>query len=625
MSGICGVVFHDGQRNVDSPHLSPMLEGLASRQNGQTFIYRNVGLGSAPFPGRISVAHHEGWNGQPMGLVLHGCIFNQQELFGDDVDRCSQIKALLTIYQKEGIGFVERIRGEFIVALWDGLQEILYLVTDRFRVHPLFYYLDQEKLVFASSIKALTACPLDVKRSINPCALVIMAASYSIPTPQTIFKEIKKIPPGSYLMMKHGQLTVKTYWDVQFSVPSRMPRRELTNALREQFDEALSIRLACDGVTSQIGTFLSGGIDSTTVTGVITRLLKRQIDSFSIGFLEQSFNEMEYARIAAKAFGSGHHEYYVSAEDTISALPILTESFDEPYGNSSAIPAYFCAKLARDHGIKFLYAGDGGDELFAGNKRYATQKLFDYYFCMPVWLRRFFIEPSIFGLEPLLPVPILSKSKRYIQRAKVPYPSRLCAHGLYEIIPLPELFDDEILEAIGFDFNPYCAVYEHYAQAQANTELDRQLYVDLKLVMTDNDLIKVMKATEAAGVTVRFPFTDHKFVEFAASVPAALKMRGLTLRTFFKEAYSELLPQEVRNKSKHGFGLPIHLWLRTHQGLNEMMRDLVLSPRSVQRGYFKKKMLEKIVKGHQTDSTSFYGTILWNLMMLELWHRRYWN
>jgi asparagine synthase (glutamine-hydrolysing) len=627
MSGICGIALQYRGREVECGQLSPMVEALAPLpcDKGATVFLGHVGLGVAPFPGRLAGVCIEWVNGQPLGLAVHGSFFNLSEIIGEAGDPREQTKLLLSLYQKQGIGFVEHLRGEFVLVVWNGSEETLSIVTDRFRVHPLFYYQDPEKFVFASSMKALTACPLEITRSIKPSALVTMVASYMIPTPHTIFNEIKKMPPGSYLVMKQGYVTVKPYWDVQFSGASTFSKKNMAEALRRQFDEAVSVRLAIDVPPSRIGTFLSGGVDSSTVTGVVTKLLKNPVSSFSIGFQEKRFNEMEYARIAAKAFGAHHYEYFVSPEDTVSAIPILVEAFDEPYGNSSAVPAYFCAKLAKEHGIESLYAGDAGDELFVGNKRYATQKLFDYYFSVPAWMRRFLIEPLFFGVGSRIPVPLFDKGKRYIQRANAGYPARLCAHGLYEVIPLVELFDDGILEAIGKDYNPDFAVYEHYNRASATSELDRQLYIDLKLIITDNDLIKVVKTTEAAGITVRFPFIDHRFVEFAASVPSALKMRGLRLRSFFKDAYSDLLPPEIRRKTKQGFGLPIPIWLRHHNGLNEMMRDLVLSPKSVQRGYFKKKMLEDIVERHKTDSTSFYGTVLWNLMMLELWHRRYWN
>jgi asparagine synthase (glutamine-hydrolysing) len=372
-----------------------------------------------------------------------------------------------------------------------------------------------------------------------------------------------------------------------------------------------------------MGSFLSGGVDSSTLTGMLTQLTGQKIKCFSIGFDQEKFNEINYARIAARAFGAEHCEYFVTPADVYDLIPILIESFDEPFANASAVPTYFCAKLAKQNGIDILYAGDGGDELFAGNQRYADQRLFDYYYEIPEGLRTMLVEPCVFAVADALKVRIFQKAKKYIQRASIPYPQRLTSYGFFHLFPLQEFLTDEFLESIGRDYDPDVASHWYYDHAPANTPLDRQLYLDLKVTISDNDIFKVTRMTEAAGITPRFPFLDHRFAEFAATVPSNVKMRGRELRSFFKKAYADLLPVEVRNKSKHGFGLPISIWLRSDKRLKELMYEMVLSPRSVQRGYFRKKALEKIIELHKGDETSFYGTLLWNVIILELWHRNY--
>ncbi|MBI4364396.1 MAG: asparagine synthase, partial [Candidatus Latescibacteria bacterium] len=343
------------------------------------------------------------------------------------------------------------------------------------------------------------------------------------------------------------------------------------------------------------------------------------IKSFSIGFAEQDFNEIRFARIAAHAFRVEHHEHFVTPAEVLEALPVLLAAFDEPFANASAVPAYFCAKLAREHGVDRLFAGDGGDELFAGNERYAVQRLFDDYFRIPAFVRTGVLEPLVAAMDR--GTGVFGRARKYIQRANTPYPERLDMYGFLEEIPMDALFAGEFLEELEGSYDPGSAGHAHYRRARARTELDRQLYVDLKITISDNDLIKVTRSAQAAGVAARFPFLDHHLAEFAATVPAALKMRGRELRTFFKRAYRDLLPRETRMKRKHGFGLPIPVWLRTDRKLNEAMRDLVLSPGGVARGYFRPGALEEIVRRHTGDQTSFYGTLLWNLMTLELWHR----
>ena len=386
----------------------------------------------------------------------------------------------------------------------------------------------------------------------------------------------------------------------------------------------MSARLTADA-GRKIGAFLSGGIDSSTVTGVMTRLANGPVKCFSIGFGEQRFNEMEYARIAARHFGSEHHEYFVTPQDTFDAIPKLLDSFDEPFANASAIPTYMCAKLALEHGVDVMYAGDGGDELFAGNERYSSQRIFDYYTRLPKALQNFVVKPTVTALADLTSFNLFVMGKKYIRRASIPLPDRLYSYGLFNVLPMSQLLEGDVLNAIGSGYDPYRPIREHYFKAPAATDLDRQLYVDLKITISDNDIFKVTRMTQAAGVTVRFPFLDHKLAEFAAKIPAKIKMPSRELRVFFKRAYSDLLPQEIIAKTKHGFGLPIPVWLRTDKRLNDMMHELVLGVRTVQRGMFRKKALEELVDRHRTETGSFYGDILWDVMVWELWMRTFWD
>ena len=324
----------------------------------------------------------------------------------------------------------------------------------------------------------------------------------------------------------------------------------------------------------------------------------------------------------AKHFGAQHYEYIVTPQDARDALPVLLGSFDEPFANASAIPTYYCAQLAAKNGVNTLYAGDGGDEIFAGNERYSTQRLFDYYSDLPWLLKEWCVKPCVAGLATVFPFGVFVKGDKYIRRASIPYPDRITSYGLFNVIPLTDMFEAAFLDSLRQPYDPYSPIRVHYHGSKAARHLDRQLYIDLKLTISDNDLFKVLRMCEANNVAVRFPFLDHRFVDFSATVPAKVKMRGRQLRSFFKNAYEELLPLDIRTKTKHGFGLPIPAWLRTDQQLNSMMMDLVLSSQSLQRGFFRRDTLQKFVDAHRTDETSFYGAILWNLMVLELWFRK---
>jgi asparagine synthase (glutamine-hydrolysing) len=428
------------------------------------------------------------------------------------------------------------------------------------------------------------------------------------------------LPPGFALTLKNGHLRVYPYWDFNYSGQSvHNPARgegDYVAQLRELIAESVRLRLESD---VPLGAFLSGGIDSTTVVATMAREMGRPVKTFSIGFSESDYDELAYARTAARHFHTDHHEFVVTP-DVCKLVEEIVWHHDEPFADVSSIPTYVVSKMAREH-VTVVLSGDGGDELFAGNERYATQRLFEYYNRIPAWMGQGFIEPVVSSLADRLRWGVFVMGKKYIRRATLPAGKRLTSYDFFNVMPMEGFLTKEFLLEVGNDYDPGEATERLYNEAPAGTELDRQLYLDLHLTISDNDLFKVTRMTEAAGVTARFPFLDRQLAEFAMTVPASMRMRGRNLRTFFKRAYADLLPAEVRSKSKHGFGLPIGHWLQTDKVLADMRDDLVLGPRALARGYFRKEALEELVRRHRSDSTSFYGATLWNLMILELWHR----
>jgi asparagine synthase (glutamine-hydrolysing) len=624
MNDLFGLVFRDDRQRAQHDDVMSIVPALPAMQ-GKLVGPAVVGpVGMALIPGTQSTA---ALAEQTAGVGRHllgfsGTLYNLDEVAGNVATPVqSSAQRLLDLVMRSGVSVVTRLRGEFLIAYWDGQEETLYLMNDRFRSQPIFYCQTAQVLVFGSRLKVISSNPWVESLSIDPAAIVDLMAFSCVTTPRTIFQEVKKMPPAHVLSWRKGRLTLTPYWDIDFSHPSGESRETLKRLIRQKFAEALQVRINQDRTHSSIGTFLSGGIDSSTVTGVLTQLTGDRVKAFTIGFAEPGYNELDFAKHAACHFNAMHFTRNVTVEDVHQALPKIVETFDEPFANASAIPTYFCAKLARENGVDVLYAGDGGDELFAGNERYGTQKIFDYYHAVPTWLRKGAIEPLVHGLAGLLPWGLPMLAKKYINRANVPYPDRLTSWGLFNLLPLPELASEPLITRFGKDTNPYAPIAYHYAHAPANTELDRQLYIDLKLIISDNDLVKVTRASEAAGVAVRFPFLDGEFADCAAKVPAGMKMRGHHLRTFFKDTYADLLPLATRKKTKHGFGLPIAMWLRSNHGLLDMMHDLVLSSNSLHRGYFKREALQRLIEEHQKETGSFYGTIVWNIMIIELWHR----
>ena len=622
MAGICGIVTSGRHEIATAEQLLPMVHALGpgAAEPAASGVWGGTAFGAQPFPGRMGGLAQAQVQGATVALVFHGSLFDTAAL-SPTWSRRDAAAALLRLYLQIGMDMVKRLDGEFALAIWDGRDERAYLATDQFRVHSLVYHACPTHLVFASRMSALDRCPLALQKTIDPRGIIEVAGSSYIASPQTIYREVKKLPPGQVLSWRGGEAALSSYWDIDFSNPDSADEAELARQLKTHFSRAMSIRANGDRPGRSIGTFLSGGVDSSTVTGVLTQVTGSPVTSFSIGFGVDRFNEIEYARIAAKAFDSKHVEYFVTPSDVFEAIPQIVHHFDEPFANASAVPTYFCSKIAREHGVDTLYAGDGGDEIFAGNERYAAQRVFDYYRELPGWIREPLLKPLVFGLATLLPFDPFTKGKKYIQRAMIPYPDRLYSYGTFKVLPIEQLFRTDFLRTAEASYNPFWAMHFHYERARGRTALDRQLYLDLKLAISDNDLFKVTRMTEANGVLVRFPFLDHHLVEFASRIPSEIRMRGRRLRSFFKDAYADLLPQEILTKTKHGFGLPIPVWLRTDAKLNELMRELVLSPRSLQRGFFEKGSLEHLVRAHATDRTSFYGTILWNLMILELWMR----
>jgi asparagine synthase (glutamine-hydrolysing) len=367
-----------------------------------------------------------------------------------------------------------------------------------------------------------------------------------------------------------------------------------------------------------MGAFLSGGIDSSTLVGLLSQATGRTVKSFSVGFDEARYNEIYYARIAAARFRAEAHECFVQPKQALEAFACLGQEFDEPFGNSSAIPTHFCLKMARDSGIKVMFAGDGGDELFGGNERYAVEKTFMLYHNIPSLFRR-----PIDALAPLLPhVFPWRKVRNYVQKANQPVADRVFAYQLYMRDHAEHYFTDDFRAAIDIDF-PLQIPREHYRRSGNISPLNRLLYMDLKLAIADNDLFKVNRMAESLGIQVRYPFLDKQVAAASGRVPAKLKVKGWNKRYIFKRAFENLLPDEIIAKKKHGFGLPTGDWLRSDPGFRELARSLLLEPRAISRGYFKRRSLEELFARHDAETSSYYGSHIWNFMMLELWHRNH--
>jgi len=468
-------------------------------------------------------------------------------------------------------------------------------------------------VIFAANLDALAAHPL-VAHRIDPQALYNYVYFHMVPGPGTIFDESRRLLAGHYALLREGKADVTRYWQMRFDESTAFDERELEDRFRSTLRAGVEAR----AVANACGTFLSGGTDSSTVTGMLSEVTGVPVGTYSIGFDASGYDEMDYARIAAKHFRTEHHEYYVTPADVMTAIPLLAAEYDQPFGNASAVPTYYCAKLARETGVARMLAGDGGDELFGGNERYARQYHLSLYERLPGWLRTGMIEPLVHtpAAERLS---VLRKGKSYIEQASLPMPARYESYNLLERLGPGNIFDAEFLATVDRT-QPLSLLAHAYDEAHASSLINRLLALDLRFTLADNDLPKVTRMCDRAGVDVAFPLLDDRVVAFSAGLPPQMKLRGARLRYFFKRALRDFLPRETLAKHKHGFGLPAGPWIATYAPLRNLCRDAVAS--LGERRIFDRKFLDDLVTTRIEEHPGYYGTMVWILLMLELWFQQ---
>ena len=547
-------------------------------------------------------------------------------------DGRSPAALLADLYAKFGTKAFAEIRGAFRCVIWDGRRGELIAATDPVGLLPVYYRPATGGITVSSSLRTLAADSfpwsnnerptLDVGAAgISPHAVMLYLQYGAVPTPWTIYEGIQRLPPGHFLSVQRGRVTLQAYWDLSYREDRSVLPRVLEKRLRDEVER--SVRSSLVGVHggNRVGCFLSGGTDSSTVLGYATRIMGEPVHAFSIGFDEPGYNELSYARIAAKRWGAVHHEMVVTPENVVDGLDRVAEAYEEPFGNASAIPTYHCAVLARAHGVGLLLAGDGGDELFGGNERYAADHIFRRYHKIPAWLRRGVIEPAL-NAAPLAGV--VDKGRRYVRRANIPHPDRFFSYNFVSALGARKIFDEPFLARVEPD-RLLDEARAHYARPEAESEINRLLYLDVKMALTDNDLRKVAGMCESARVGVRFPYLDPGLMAFSGTIPAELKVRGKEKRILFKRAFRNLLPEEIIRKTKHGFGLPVGRWLKTKAVLRDLLHDTLTSRSARERGIYRPGFVAEMLSGLDGDSTAWHGDNLWSMLVLERWmekHRR---
>lgn len=519
--------------------------------------------------------------------------------------------AWLAAFRERGSLSPRGVMGRFAVIVVDGDTASAWLAVDRFNTYPLCHSNTDGMLAFASRADEVPGA----SRGIDSQAVFDYLYCHTIPAPQTVFAGVSRLEPGHALHWKNGQAHIERYW-----VPAFAPDKSLDlEASKRRFVDIVESAVAREAEGSQPGAFLSGGTDSSTVSGMLCKVLGRPAPTYSIGFDAAGYDEMAYARIAAKRFGTDHHEYYVTPADLLDGIPKVAVHYDQPFGNSSAVPAWLCASNAQRDGVTRILAGDGGDELFGGNSRYAKQRIFGIYDAVPGLLRSAMLEP-ILGLPAMDRVPLVRKAASYVTQARVPMPDRMGMYNLLLRLGLKEVLTADFLAQIRPE-SPLERQRGVWAQTDGQPLVNRMLAFDWRFTLADNDLPKVLGTTELAGIEVGFPLLSDELLAFSLTLPTEWKLKGLTLRWFFKEALRGFLPDEIITKKKHGFGLPFGVWASQHAGLKSMARDSLesLKKRGIVRAAFIDDLLDNLLPAHP----GYYGEMVWVMQMLELWLREH--
>lgn len=544
-------------------------------------------------------------------------LYQTAELRESAPDAESDAALVAALYLRFGRSFVERLRGRFAITIWDRREREMVAAVDAFGIGRLVYYADDDTLLVGSRLDALAASGA-VDLRVNPRAIVNLLNFSANLAPDTILSAVTRLQPGKILIANERGLRVMSYWDMRYGRVDVTDEDELARQLEATVEGAVAaVSQGCD--RKRVGAFLSGGTDSSTVLGMLRRLGNPSPQAFSIGFEDQEFNELEYAAIAARKFTARHRTRLVGADDCFASMQNVFGAFDEPFGNSSAVPTYFCALLAKENGVEIMLAGDGGDELFGGNERYATDKIFQTYHSIPGVARKGLIEPLL-AILPGQRGP-LGRAKRYVWRANLPPMQRFMSFQFLSVCPPEMIFDGGMIDALA-GYSILDVPTRYYNTAPASDHLDRLLYFDVKMTLGDSDLPKVTAMCDLAGVTPRYPFLDREVAELSGRIPSGLKVKGFEKRYLFKKAFANLLPQEIIKKRKHGFGIPVSTWLKTDRRFQELARDTLLSRRAAERGYFRSGLMEELFRRHAADPSPFYGDTLWTFLALELWHLR---
>ena len=629
MCGICGFVGYSKNITKEEGLVRKMCEAMKHRGPDGEGIFSDIGsLSVCLGHRRLSIIDLSQSGRQPMTnedgtvwIVFNGEIYNFRELReglekrGHRFNSKTDTEVIIHLFEDCGEECVNFLRGMFAFAIWDKKEELLFLARDRVGKKPLFYYQDGENFYFASEFAALLESG-KVKKTIDRRALDYYITFGYIPAPLSIYQNVCKLMPGQALIVKENRIRLKHYWQPDYSAKINISEDEAAQRLLALLEEAVKIRLSSD---VPLGVFLSGGIDSSTIVGLMSRLTSK-VRTFSIGFEERGYDELTFARNIADRFGTEHNEFIVRP-NAMEVLPSLIERYGEPYADSSCIPTYYVSRETRKY-VTVALNGDGGDELFAGYERYQAMLIADVYEKMPSVFKKITARVARILPDSLEHKNKLRRLRRFIDAAGLPEECRYIRWvSIFDPGLKKMLYNNDFLASLPEE-NRLALVTSYLSRADITNLLDRLLLTDTCSYLPGDLLVKVDIASMTNSLEARSPFLDQKVMEFAARLPAGYKIKGLVKKYILKKAVSGFLPRENIHRRKMGFGMPIGKWFR--EDLKGLLTDTLLSEVSLKRGYFQPETVKGMVKEHLAGKKD-NAFQLWSLLMLELWHRRFYD
>lgn len=607
MSGICGWLEPVPVGDADLPLLAGMAGHLPYASRTQTDLHKGAAVaGSGSDDGvcardgdrLAAIAGHPRWRNADLAELAH---------------RDGHATALLEGYARHGEEVLTHLAGTFSLAILDSARQTAFLAIDRMGVGRLcFARTDAGGLAFGSSADCLRFHP-HVDDGLSAQGVFNYLFHYVSPAPRTVYAAMEKLRAGHCLTWADGTSSVRRYWRIDYTADDSPDDAKLREQLVATMRDAVGRSVEGTDL-ERTGAFLSGGLDSSTTSGLLAEHSPGAAKTFTIGFDLEGFDESGFAAITARHFQTDHTLYYVTPEDVYDLVPNIARRFDEPFGNSSAIPAFFCAKVAHDKGIDTMIAGDGGDELFCGNERYLEHRKYEWFQHLPTALRQFALTSARLAPDSIRTV---RRGRNYLNFLDTPLPDRLYYMVAQHGADLSDYFEADFATIVDDD-EPVRIARELYNATDANLDVvQRMMLMDQQLTLADNDLRKVEGACEMAGVRVRYPFLDDELVAFSGTVPAVLHTKSGVLRDFFKRSFRDFLPAEVISKQKHGFGLPTGHWLRDHLPLRILCEESIagFGERHVIRKDVADMLIEVLRDGSRPDLLG----MSWDIMIFELW------